>query len=165
MALTLENEFVVEAGLDTTWETLLDLGRVAQCLPGASIEPAGADGSHRGTMTEKLWPVSMAYEGTAMLTEVDEANRVAAFSVQGKEVRGQGTASAIVQNSLVPEGDATRVLVRTELTVTGRPAQFGRGIMQDVAARMLSDFAARLSREISAPLAMGTVRYLSLIHI
>ncbi len=153
MALTLENEFVVEAGLETTWETLLDLRRVAQCLPGASIEPADDDGSYRGRMTVKLGPVSLTYQGTAELTEVDEAGRVAAFSVKGKEVRGQGTASATVRNSLMAEGDSTRVRVQTELSVTGRPSQFGRGIMQDVAGKMLSDFASRLSREIATPAA------------
>jgi carbon monoxide dehydrogenase subunit G len=151
MALTLENEFVVEAGLETTWETLLDLNRVAACLPGASIEPADDDGSYEGRMTVKLGPVSLVYQGTAVLTEVDEAGRVAAFSLKGREVRGQGTASATIRNSLVAEGASTRVRVETELSVTGRPAQFGRGIMQDVAGRMLADFARCLSREITAP--------------
>jgi carbon monoxide dehydrogenase subunit G len=156
MALTLENEFVVEAGLETTWETLLDLPRVAQCLPSASIEPADDDGSYRGRMTVKLGPVSLTYQGTAVLTEVDEAGRVAAFSVKGKEVRGQGTASATVRNSLTAEGDSTRVRVQTELSVTGRPAQFGRGIMQDVAGKILADFASRLSLEIATPAAPET---------
>ena len=151
MALTLENEFVVEAGIETTWETLLDLSRVARCLPGASIEPAGEDGSYRGSMKVKLGPVSMAYQGVARLTEVDEPNHVAAFNVEGKETRGQGTATATIRNSLREEGSSTRVRVETELSVTGRPAQFGRGIMQDVAGKMLSDFAACLSREISRP--------------
>lgn len=150
MALILENEFVVEAGIGTTWDMLLDLSRVAQCLPGATIEPAGEDGSYRGTMKVKLGPVSMKYEGVAVLTEVDDTNRTAAFNVQGKETRGQGTATATIRNSLVSEGTSTRVRVETEMSVTGRPAQFGRGIMQDVAGRMLSDFAACLSREISA---------------
>jgi carbon monoxide dehydrogenase subunit G len=141
---------VVEAGIETTWEMLLDLSRVAQCLPGATIEPADKDGSYRGTMKVKLGPVSMKYEGVAVLTEVDETSRTAAFNVQGKETRGQGTATATIRNSLVAEGTSTRVRVETEMSVTGRPAQFGRGIMQDVAGRMLSDFAACLSREISA---------------
>jgi uncharacterized protein len=151
MALTLENEFVVEAGIETTWETLLDLGRVARCLPGASIGPAEEDGSHRGSMKVKLGPVSMAYQGVARLTEVDPERHVATFDVQGKETRGQGTATATIKNSLVEDGSSTRVRVETELSVTGRPAQFGRGIMQDVAGKMLSDFAACLQREISGP--------------
>lgn len=155
MALTIENEFVVDAGIGTTWAMLLDLSRVAQCLPGATIEPSGEDGSYRGSMKVKLGPVSMTYEGTAVLTETDETHYVAAFNVQGKETRGQGTATATIRNSLVSEGTSTRVRVETEMSVTGRPAQFGRGIMQDVAGRMLSDFAACLSREISASATSG----------
>jgi hypothetical protein len=81
---------------------------------------------------------------------MDEAAHVATFNVQGKELRGQGTASATIRNSLVAEGDSTRVLVETELSVTGRPAQFGRGIMQDVAGSMLVDFAKSLSEMMAS---------------
>jgi len=148
MALKFENEFVVDAPVEPTWRTLLDLPRVARCLPGATIEPVSEDGSYQGSMRVKVGPVTMDYKGVARLTEVDEAAHVAVFNVQGKELRGQGTASATIRNSLVAEGDSTRVLVETELSVTGRPAQFGRGIMQDVAAKMLSDFAGCLSRTL-----------------
>jgi carbon monoxide dehydrogenase subunit G len=144
VALKLENEFVVDAPLDRTWQTLLDLERVGGCLPGATIEPAG-DGSYKGAMKVKLGPVSMNYAGTARLESVDEAAHTAVFAVQGKETRGQGSASATIRNRVVPEGASTRVFVETELSVTGRPAQFGRGIMQDVAASMLGDFSRRLS--------------------
>jgi carbon monoxide dehydrogenase subunit G len=150
MALNFENEFVVDAPVEPTWKTLLDLPRVARCLPGATIEPASEDGSHQGSMRVKVGPVTMDYKGVARLVEVDEAAHVAVFSVQGKEVRGQGTASATIRNSLVPEGGSTRVLVETELSVTGRPAQFGRGIMQDVAGSMLADFAQSLSELMAA---------------
>jgi hypothetical protein len=87
----------------------------------------------------------MNYAGTARLESVDEAAHTAVFAVQGKETRGQGSASATIRNRVVPEGASTRVFVETELSVTGRPAQFGRGIMQDVAASMLGDFSRRLS--------------------
>jgi len=144
VALKLENEFVVDAPLERTWQTLLDLERVGGCLPGATIEPVG-DGSYKGAMRVKLGPVSMNYAGTAKLESVDEATHTAVFAVQGKETRGQGSASATIRNRVVPEGASTRVFVETELSVTGRPAQFGRGIMQDVAASMLGDFSRRLS--------------------
>jgi len=144
LALKLENEFVVAAPVEATWRTLLDLERVAGCLPGATIEQA-ADGTYTGSMRVKLGPVSMNYAGTATIESVDESARTAVFAVQGKETRGQGSASATIRNRVVPEGEATRVLVETELSVTGRPAQFGRGIMQDVAASMLGDFSRRLS--------------------
>jgi uncharacterized protein len=150
MALNFENEFVVDAPIERTWRTLLDLPRVARCLPGAAIEPVSEDGSYPGSMRVKVGPVTMDYKGVATVTEMDEAARVATFNVQGKELRGQGTASATIRNSLVAEGDSTRVLVETELSVTGRPAQFGRGIMQDVAGSMLTDFARSLSEMMAS---------------
>ena len=155
MALKLENEFLVDAPIERTWQTLLDLGRVAQCLPGASVEPDG-DGSFVGSMRVKLGPVTMSYKGTARVAEIDQSARTATFDVQGKEVRGQGSASATIRNSLVEENGATRVVVETELSVTGRPAQFGRGIMQDVAGSMLADFASCLAEMMSSAAAAST---------
>jgi len=150
MALKLENEFVVVAPVEPTWRTLLDLERVAGCLPGATIQRTEEPGTYAGSMRVKLGPVSMSYRGTAKLESVDEAAHTAVIAVQGKETRGQGSASATIRNHLVDEGGATRVHVETELSVTGRPAQFGRGIMQDVAASMLADFARRLSELLAA---------------
>jgi len=149
MALTLENEFVVAAGIEPTWRLLLDLERVSGCLPGATVEPGGEDGQLLGTMRVKLGPIAMTYKGTARLDAVDEAARTAVVAVEGKETKGQGSASARIRSTLAPEGEATRVRVETELNVTGRPAQFGRGIMQDVAAKMLADFADCLSRTLA----------------
>jgi carbon monoxide dehydrogenase subunit G len=150
VALRLENEFVVQAPIEPTWQTLLDLERVAACLPGATIEAGAEQGTYDGSMRVKLGPVSLSYRGTARLELVDEATHTAVFAVQGKEARGQGSASATIRNSLVPVDGATRVLVETELSVTGRPAQFGRGIMQDVAGSMLTDFAGCLSKLLAA---------------
>jgi uncharacterized protein len=149
MALMLENEFVVAAPVEPTWRMLLDLERVATCLPGASVEPSEEDGTLLGKMRVKLGPVTMDYKGTARLEDVDEESRTAVVAVEGKETRGQGSASAKIRNTLSEEGSGTRVRVETQLTVTGRPAQFGRGIMQDVAAKMLSDFAQCLSETLS----------------
>jgi carbon monoxide dehydrogenase subunit G len=149
MALKLENEFVVAAGIEPTWAILLDLSRVAHCLPGASVEPGESEGSYHGSMRLKLGPVTVDYKGTAQLEQVDEAGRVVVVAIEGKETRGQGSASATIRNHLIAEGDTTRVRVETELSVTGRPAQFGRGIMQDVSAQILSEFAARLSKLLS----------------
>src|SRR4051794_33957248 len=151
MALKLENEFVVTAGIEPTWAMLLDLSKVAPCLPGAAVEPGDQEGSYRGSVRVKLGPVTVDYKGTAQLEEVDESARTVVVAVDGKETRGQGSASARIRNSLTAEGDATRVRVETELNVTGRPAQFGRGIMQDVSARILSDFATCLSQLLDEP--------------
>jgi carbon monoxide dehydrogenase subunit G len=147
--MTLENEFVVSAGVEPTWRLLLDLERVSRCLPGAVVEPGAEDGELLGTMRVKLGPIAMTYKGTARLDEVDEAARSAVVAVEGKETRGQGSASARIRSTLAAESAATRVRVETELNVTGRPAQFGRGIMQDVAAKMLADFADCLSRTLA----------------
>lgn len=150
MPLRLENEFVVNAPLETTWPVLLDLSRVSRCLPGATLEPDGGDGGYRGTMKVKLGPVTTEYAGTARLEQVDAAAHRATVRVEGKETRGQGTASALIENRLEAADGATRVTVSTDVNVTGRPAQFGRGIMQGVAGKLLAEFARRLEQEIAA---------------
>jgi carbon monoxide dehydrogenase subunit G len=142
----LENQFVVAAPLERTWQTLLDVERVAGCLPGASIEPVGQDGLFRGAMRLKAGPVTMAYSGTVRLADVDEDDHVASFHARAKETKGTGTAAATIRNRLEPTDEGTRVLVETDLNVTGRPAQFGRGLMEDVAGKLLGDFAVKLER-------------------
>jgi carbon monoxide dehydrogenase subunit G len=154
----LSNDFTVAAPLERTWETLLDIERVAGCLPGASIEPVGEDGIYRGSMRIKVGPVNMSYSGTVRLADVDGDQHVASFDARAKETKGTGTAAAIIRNRLEPAGDGTHVIVETDLNVTGRPAQFGRGLMEDVAAKMLGDFAGRLEQLVlgSPPAAEAT---------
>lgn len=147
--MKLRNEFTVAAPLERTWETLLDVPRVAAALPGATIEPGGADGDHRGRMKVRIGPVTAEYAGTARLDEVDEDARAATFHVQG--TGGQGTAAATIVNRLEPAGGGTRVVVETDLRVTGRAAGFGRGLMEDVAAATLAEFAKRLEQQILEP--------------
>jgi carbon monoxide dehydrogenase subunit G len=150
MGLKLNNEFTVAAPLEQTWETLLDISRVAGCMPGAKIEPGGEDGTYRGTMKVKLGPMNIAYQGVAKLAEVDVDNHVCKLDVKAKEKRGTGTAAATITNRLVESAEGTKVEVETDLAITGRQAQFGRGIMEDVASKMLGDFAGRLEKEILA---------------
>jgi uncharacterized protein len=150
MALRLENDFVVAAPIDRVWTVLLDLERVAGCLPGATITRSDEPNTYLGAMRVKLGPVTMDYKGKAMLGTVDDAGRTAVFTVEGKEARGQGTASATITNRLVEQDGGTKVVVETELSITGRAAQFGRGIMQDVASAMLTDFATCLSGMITS---------------
>lgn len=144
--MKLVNEFTVAAPIEETWTTLLDVERVASCLPGASIEPVGEDGSYRGRMRIKVGPVSMSYGGTVRLAEVDADSHVAAFEARAKETRGTGTAAAKIRNTLTETADGTRVQVETDLDVTGRPAQFGRGLMEEVASKMLGQFSGRLEK-------------------
>jgi carbon monoxide dehydrogenase subunit G len=153
--MKLENEFSVAAPLEQTWATLLDIPRVAGCLPGATLESDGADGVFRGRMRMKLGPMTVGYEGTAQMGEVDEDEHSATIDVRAKEVKGQGSASARIRNQLRGGDGVTHVSVLTDLNITGRPAQFGRGIMEDVATRMLADFAKRLEAEVSRPAANG----------
>lgn len=146
--MKLKNEFTVAVPIERAWETLLDIERVAGFLPGATIEPTDEDGVYAGSMRVKLGPMTVQYKGTARLGDVDEQNHTADIEVQARELRGQGTASATIRNTLVEEDGGTRVMAETDLNITGRQAQFGRGIMQDVAGRMLGQFAARFEQHL-----------------
>jgi uncharacterized protein len=146
--MKLENEFTVAAPLEETWRTLLDIERVATCLPGAQIEPSDEDGVYRGAMKMKLGPLTVDYRGTARLQDVDEDTHTASIAVQGREAKGQGTAAAVIENHLESQNGATKVRAVTDLKITGRQAQFGRGIMEDVAETLMGQFAERLEREL-----------------
>jgi carbon monoxide dehydrogenase subunit G len=148
--MKLENSFSVAAPLDQTWRTLLDIERVAGCLPGARIEPGDEDGVYRGAMKMKLGPMTVDYRGTARLQDVDEDTHTASIAVQGREAKGQGTAAAVIENRLEPQNGSTKVVAVTDLKITGRQAQFGRGIMEDVANTMMGEFAKRLEAEIKS---------------
>jgi uncharacterized protein len=141
--MKLQNEFTVAVPVERVWETLLDIETVAGFLPGATIEPGEEDGTYRGAMKVKLGPMTVNYTGTARLADVDEAARTADIEVRAKEAKGHGTAAAVIRNTLVEQNGSTRVVAETDLQITGRQAQFGRGIMQDVAGRMLGQFAQR----------------------
>lgn len=148
--MKLENSFTVAAPIDQTWKTLLDIERVATCLPGAKIEPADDDGVFRGAMKVRLGPITVDYRGTAKLQDVDEDTHTASIAVQAREAKGQGTAAAVIRNELSSQNGGTRVVAITDLKITGRQAQFGRGIMEDVATTMMGEFAKRLEAEIQA---------------
>jgi len=148
--MKLENSFTVAAPIGQTWETLLDIERVAKCLPGAKIEPGGDDGVYRGAMKVKLGPMTVDYRGTARLQDVDADTHTASIAVQAREAKGQGTAAAVIRNQLESQNGGTRVVAITDLTITGRQAQFGRGIMEDVATTMMGEFAKRLEAEINS---------------
>lgn len=148
--MDLQNSFVVPADIDTAWRTLLDVEAIAPCMPGATLESVDGD-NFTGSVKVKLGPVNMTYGGKAHFVEKDEAQHRAVIQGTGKETRGSGTASALVTCQLVVESaDRTRVEVTTDLTVTGKPAQFGRGVMQDVAGRIIDQFSANLESVIAA---------------
>jgi carbon monoxide dehydrogenase subunit G len=144
----LENEFTVPAPVEQAWEVLLDLERVAPCLPGATL--TGSDGDeHQGTMTIKVGPITTRYQGTVKIEEADEAARRAVMRAQARDSRGQGGAAATITSTMEPVEGGTRVRVETEMRVTGPAAQFGRGVMQDVSAKMMGRFADCLAEQMS----------------
>ena len=146
--MKLENEFTVPAPVEQAWEVLLDVERVAPCLPGAAL--IGADGDdHKGTMTIKIGPITTKYEGTVRIEEADEAGRRAVMRAQARDSRGQGTAAATITSTMEPVEAGTRVRVETDLRVSGAAAQFGRGVMQDVSAKLMGRFADCLAEQMS----------------
>jgi uncharacterized protein len=149
--MILSNDFTVEAPVASTWRTMMDVERVAGCLPGSQIEPVGEDGTYRGALKLKVGPVTMAYQGTVRLQDIDDGAHTLSYDASAREQRGTGTAAAVIRARLEPEsgGSGTHVTVETELNVTGRAAQFGRGIMQDVAGAMLGTFASGLQQLIA----------------
>jgi len=146
--MRLRNEFVVGVPLERTWDTLLDVARVAGALPGATIEPEAEGGAWRGRMKVKLGPLTTEYTGTARVQDADEDDRVMSFRVEGRELRGQGTAAATITARLARADGGTRVVVETDMQIAGRQAQLGRGLMEDVAGAILGQFAGRLEREL-----------------
>jgi len=146
--MRLRNEFVVGVPLERTWDTLLDVARVAGALPGATIEPEAEGGAWRGRMKVKLGPLTTEYTGTARVQDADEDDRVMSFRVEGRELRGQGSAAATITARLARADGGTRVVVETDVQIAGRQAQLGRGLMEDVAGAILGQFAGRLEREL-----------------
>jgi uncharacterized protein len=145
----IDYEFTVGVPVDQAWGRMLDLEKIAPCLPGAAIQEETADGEYAGTIKVEIGPITVGYKGTVMFEETDESAHRAVLRATGRETRGQGTASATIVSTLREEGEGTRVNVETDLLLTGRVAQFGRGIAQGVATEMLDEFAACLEREIS----------------
>ena len=147
--MKINNEFTVSAPIQQAWDTMLNLERIAPCLPGAAIQEEKDEGEYDGTMKVKIGPITANYKGTVKFEEVDEGNHRAVLQATGRDARGQGTASATIVSTLQEEDDGTKVSVETDMKLTGRAAQFGRGIAQDVATKMLDQFASCLEEEIS----------------
>jgi uncharacterized protein len=147
--MKLEHSFQVAAPLDRVWEALIDVERVAPCLPGAEITEAGEDGTYRGTFSVRLGPTTAAYRGELAMEEVDADAHRAVMRASGQDKRGQGSAKATIVSTMREEGGATTVDVETDFTITGRLARFGRGgMIQDVSNRLLRDFSECLQKTI-----------------
>jgi carbon monoxide dehydrogenase subunit G len=143
----LENSFTVPVPVDEAWRVLLDIERIAPCMPGAALDTVDGD-DFTGRVKVKLGPINLTYQGKASFIEKDEATHRAVIDARGKDQRGNGTAAATVTATLAAEGSITRVDVRTDLNITGRPAQFGRSVMVDVGSKLLGQFAEKLADQL-----------------
>jgi carbon monoxide dehydrogenase subunit G len=150
--MELEHNFTVAAPIDQAWDMLLDLERIAPCMPGATLTSYEGD-EFTGNVRVKLGPVTMTFTGKGRFVERDVEARRVAVEASGKDKRGGGTARATVTSTLQPDGDVTAVSVHSDLVVTGRVAQFGRGMIADVSTRLLGQFTDCLSRQLDAPAA------------
>jgi uncharacterized protein len=149
MAMEMDHSFTVPVSPDRAWDVLLDVERIAPCMPGATVEQFDGE-VVTGRIKVKVGPVSLTYRGTAKFTERNPDAKNIVLEASGKETRGAGTASATVQASLEPEssGEATRVSMHTTMNVTGRPAQFGRGVMVEVGGKLVEQFSQNLRQQI-----------------
>ena len=150
MSMEMDHSFTVPVPPARAWDVLLDVEKIAPCMPGATVEEFDGE-VVTGRIKVKVGPVSLTYRGTAKFTERDPDAQVVVVEASGKETRGAGTASATVRASLEPEssGEATKVTMHTTMNVTGRPAQFGRGVMVEVGGKLVEKFADNLAQLIS----------------
>jgi carbon monoxide dehydrogenase subunit G len=156
MGLEITDDFVVPLSLGDTWALLTDVEKIAPCLPGARLDEV-TDGEYAGAVRVKVGPITVEYKGTASFSELDEVNHRLVLVAAGRETRGQGNAAATVTASLIEEGGATKVDLRTDLDITGKVAQFGRGVLSDVSGRLLRQFVANLERDLIAAGSAPTV--------
>ncbi|GAA3243655.1 SRPBCC family protein [Nonomuraea helvata] len=148
MAMRFEHEFTVPVPIEQAWAVLLDVERVAPCLPGATLDIFEGD-EFTGRMKVKVGPIMVTYKGSARFEDVDKDSYSLTIQASGKEARGSGTASATVKARMTPSDEDTTVTVETTFNVTGRPAQFGRGVMAEVGGRLIDKFAANLAGLLS----------------
>jgi carbon monoxide dehydrogenase subunit G len=145
--MELSNEFVVPVGVDEAWVLLTDVERIAPCMPGAQLTEIEGD-EYRGVVKVKVGPITAQYKGKATFVEKDDAAHKAVLRAEGRDTRGQGNANATITATLVSEDSGTRVTVVTDLAITGRAAQFGRGVMADVSTKLLGQFVSCLEKTV-----------------
>ena len=145
--MKIEDQFRVDVPIDDAWRVLLDVERIAPCMPGAQLQEIEGD-EYRGVVKVKVGPITAQYKGAARIVEADEAARRIVLKGEGRDTRGQGNASATVTVLLAEDAGGTTVNVDTDLNVTGKVAQFGRGVMADVSAKLLAQFVASLEEDV-----------------
>jgi carbon monoxide dehydrogenase subunit G len=149
--MNIQDEFRVDVPVDEAWHVLLDVERIAPCMPGAQLQEIDGD-EFRGIVKVKVGPITAQYKGAARLTEVDDVNHRAVILAEGRDTRGQGNASATVTATMEPDESGTRVNINSDVTITGKVSQFGRGVIGDVSSKLLAQFVDNLERNVlSAP--------------
>ncbi len=141
--MDLTNEFEVALPIDEAWAVLTDVERIAPCLPGAQLQEVEGD-EYRGLVKVKVGPITASYRGAARFVELDQAAHRAVLKAEGRETRGQGNANAVITATLTSSGRGTKVVVETDLAITGKVAQFGRGVLADVSGKLLAQFVHNL---------------------
>lgn len=145
--MELTNEFTVDVPLEQAWAVLTDLERIAPCMPGAQLEEVDGD-DYRGVVRVKVGPMTAEYRGKVQFLERDTGAHKAVLRAEGRETRGQGNASATITAQLEASGSATKVSVVTDLSISGRVAQFGRGVLADVSNKLLGQFVEQLEATV-----------------
>ena len=153
--MEIADSFRVSTPIRDTWNVLLDIEGIAPCLPGAQLQEVDGD-QYRGVVKVKVGPITAQYKGTATLAEVDEAAHRILIDASGRDTRGQGNAKASIEVTMTEDGDGTRVEVVTDLAITGKVAQFGRGVLDDVSAKLLRQFVENLERDVLSTARSGT---------
>jgi hypothetical protein len=148
--MELQNEFTVPAPVSEVWKTLLDVERIAPCLPGATVDRHEGD-EVAGRVNVKVGPITASYAGTARFVAKDESEHRFVLQAHGRETRGSGNAAATVEARMSEQDSGTHVTVGTSLQISGKQAQFGRGVMADVAAKLTDQFAACLAQRVREP--------------
>jgi carbon monoxide dehydrogenase subunit G len=145
--MEINDSFRVSTPIDATWKVMLDIEGIAPCLPGAQLQEVEGD-EYRGIVKVKVGPITAQYKGTARLAEVDEANRRIVIDASGRDTRGQGNAKASIVVTMTSEGGGTKVDVSTDLSITGKVAQFGRGVLADVSSKLMGQFVENVERDV-----------------
>jgi carbon monoxide dehydrogenase subunit G len=145
--MEITDSFRVSTPIDATWKVMLDIEGIAPCLPGAQLQEVDGD-EYRGVVKVKVGPITAQYKGAARLTEIDESNHRIVIDASGRDTRGQGNAKATIVVTMAAEGAGTKVDVATDLSITGKVAQFGRGVLADVSSKLMGQFVDNIERDV-----------------
>jgi carbon monoxide dehydrogenase subunit G len=145
--MEITDSFRVSTPIEDTWRVMLDIEGIAPCMPGAQLQEVEGD-EYRGIVKVKVGPITAQYKGSARLAEIDEANRRIVIDASGRDTRGQGNAKATIVVTMTSEGGGTKVDVATDLSITGKVAQFGRGVLVDVSSKLMGQFVENVERDV-----------------